>query len=69
MNLDETMASLEKIKDLATHGKIDEALEQLKKVEEDLRQLANQLEQASSSMDSLVDNQVMEKIIKPIIIL
>ncbi len=37
-------------------------LEQLKKVAEDLRDLANQLDQAKSSMDSLVDNQVMEQI-------
>ena len=62
MNLEDTMASLEKIKDLANQGKIDEALEQLKKVAEDLRELSNQLDQASSSMDSLVDNQVMEQI-------
>ncbi|MBC8287414.1 MAG: hypothetical protein H8E42_08055 [Nitrospinae bacterium] len=62
MNLEETLASLEKIKDLANQGKIDEALEQLKKVAEDLRELANQLDQSNSSMDSLVDNQVMEQI-------
>ena len=62
MNMDETMASLEKIKDLASQGKMEEALEQLKKVAEDLRELANQLDQAKSSMDSLVDNQVMEQI-------
>jgi DNA repair exonuclease SbcCD ATPase subunit len=62
MNMDETMASLEKIKDLANQGKMEEALEQLKKVAEDLRELANQLDQAKSSMDSLVDNQVMEQI-------
>lgn len=62
LNLDETMASLEKIKDLASQGKMDEALEQLEKVAEDLRQLANQLDQANSSMDSLVDNQIMEQI-------
>ena len=62
MNLEETMASLEKIKDLASQGKMDEAMEQLKKVAEDLRQLANQLDQAKSSMDSMVDNQVMEQI-------
>ncbi len=62
MNLEETMASLEKIKDLANQGKIDEALEQLKQVAEDLRELANQLDQASSSMDSLVDNKIMEQI-------
>ncbi len=62
MNLDETMASLEKIKDLAKQGKMNEALEQLKKVAEDLRELANQLDQAKSSMDSLVDNQVMKQI-------
>jgi hypothetical protein len=62
MNMDETLASLEKIKDLARQGKMDEALEQLKKVAEDLRELANQLDQAKSSMDSMVDNQVMEQI-------
>ncbi len=62
MNLEETMASLEKIKDLASQGKMDEAMELLKKVAEDLRMLANQLDQARSSMDSLVDNQIMEQI-------
>lgn len=62
MNLDETLASLEKIKDLASQGKMEEALEQLKKVAEDLRSLANQLDQANSSMDSMVDDQVMEQI-------
>lgn len=62
MNMDETLASLEKIKDLASQGKMEEALEQLKKVAEDLRELANQLDQAKSSMDSMVDNQVMEQI-------
>ncbi len=62
MNLEETLTSLEKIKDLASQGKMDEALEQLKKVAEDLRVLANQLDQAKSSMDSLVDNQIMERI-------
>ncbi len=55
-------ASLEKIKDLARQGKMDEAIELLKKVAEDLRVLANQLDQAKSSMDSLVDNQIMEQI-------
>ena len=62
MDMEETLASIEKIKDLASQGKMKEALEQLKKVAEDLRDLANQLDQAKSSMDSLVDNQVMEQI-------
>jgi hypothetical protein len=62
MNLEETLASLEKIKDLASKGKMDEALEELKKVAEELRQFANQLDQAESSMDSMVDNQMMEQI-------
>jgi len=62
MNLEETLASLEKIKDLASQGKMDEALEELKKVAEDMRKLANQLDQAQSSMDSMIDNQVMEQI-------
>jgi len=62
LNLEETLASLEKIKDLASQGRMDEALEELKKVVEDLRMLANQLDQAKSSMDSLVDNQILEQI-------
>jgi hypothetical protein len=62
LNLEEALASLEKIKDLASQGKMDEALAELKKVAEDLRMLANQLDQAKSSMDSLVDNQIMEQI-------
>ena len=62
MNMEETLASIEKVKDLASQGKMKEALDQLKKVAEDLRDLANQLDQAKSSMDSLVDNQVMEQI-------
>lgn len=62
MNMDETMASLEKIMDLANQGKMDEAMELLKKIAEDMRVLANQLDQAKSSMDSLMDNQIMEQI-------
>jgi len=62
LNLEGALASLEKIKDLASQGKMDEALAELKKVAEDLRMLANQLDQAKSSMDSLVDNQIMEQI-------
>ena len=62
MNIEKTLASLEKIKDLTNQGKMNEALEQLKKVAEDIRDLANQLDQAKSSMDSLIDNQVMEQI-------
>ena len=62
LNLEEALASLEKIKDLASQGKMDEAPAELKKVAEDLRMLANQLDQAISSMDSLVDNQILEQI-------
>jgi hypothetical protein len=62
MNIGETLASLEKIKDLANQGKMNEALEQLKKVAEDLRDLANQLDQAKLSMESLVDNEAMKQI-------
>lgn len=62
MNLEQTMASLEKVMNLADQGKIEEALEELKKVAEKLRELGNQLDQADSAMDSMVDNQTMEKI-------
>ncbi|MBT3366213.1 MAG: hypothetical protein HN472_01205 [Nitrospina sp.] len=62
MNLEETLASLEKIKNLASQGKMDEALKELKKFAEDMRKLANQLDQAQASMDSMIDNQVMEQI-------
>ena len=62
LNMEDTLASLEKIKDLASQGKMDEAMEELKKVLEDMRKFANQLDQAKSSMDSMVDNQMLEQI-------
>ena len=62
MDMEKTFAALENIKDLASQGKIDEAMQELKKVVEDLRKLANQLDQAKTSMDSLVDEQILEQI-------
>ncbi len=62
LNMDEILASLEKIKDLANQGKMDEALEELKKIIESLRTLADQLDQARSSMDSMIDYQILEQI-------
>ena len=62
LNMEDTLASLEKIKDLASQGKMDEAMEELKKVLEDMRKFANQLDQAKSSMESMVDNQMLEQI-------
>ena len=62
MNLEETFASLEKIKDLARQGKMDEAMKELKKVVEDLKTLANQLDQSKSSMEPMVDNKILEQI-------
>ena len=67
MNIEETVASLEKIKDLTNQGKMNEALEQLKKVAEDLRDLANQLDQAKSSMESLVDKLRERNLLPPMI--
>jgi hypothetical protein len=62
MDLEKTMASLEKIKQLASQGKMDEAMKELKKFAEEMRRLANQLDQARSDMDSMVDDEIMEQI-------
>ena len=62
MNLKEMMSSIEKIQELANKGKIDEAMEQLKKMAEDLRNFAEQLNQTNSSMEEMVDTQMMEQL-------
>ncbi|MBC8285126.1 MAG: hypothetical protein H8E32_15030 [Nitrospinae bacterium] len=62
MNLDEIMSSIKKIQELADKGKMDEAMEQLEKMAEDLRNFAEQLNEADSSMDEMVDTQMMEQL-------
>ncbi|MFP6638454.1 MAG: hypothetical protein VB778_07515 [Nitrospinaceae bacterium] len=62
MNMEEALASLEKIKDLINQDKMDKAIQELEKFAEEMRALANQLDQAQSAMDSMVDNEIMEKI-------
>ena len=63
MNLDEMMSSIKKIQELANKGKMDDAMKQLEKMAEDLRNFAEQLNQADSSMDEMVDTELMEKCI------
>ena len=62
MNMEEMMASIEKIQDLANQGKMDEAMEQLKQMAEELRKFAEQLNQAESSMEEMVDTEMMEQL-------
>ena len=62
MNLDEMMSSIKKVQELANKGKMDEAVKQLEKMAEDLRNFAEQLNQADSSMDEMVDTELMEKV-------
>ena len=62
MNLTEMMSSIDKIQELAKKGEIDEAMEQLKKMAEDLREFAEQLNQTNSSMEEMVDTQMMEQL-------
>ncbi len=62
MNLEKMMSSIEKIQDLANQGKMDEAMEQLKKMAEELRKFAEQLNQAESSMEEMVDTEMMEQL-------
>ncbi|PIQ97145.1 MAG: hypothetical protein COV67_05825 [Nitrospinae bacterium CG11_big_fil_rev_8_21_14_0_20_56_8] len=62
LNMEEFSAALDRISKMADEGKIDQALEELKKITEDLRTLANHLNQADQQMDNLVDTQLMEKI-------
>ena len=56
------MNSIKKIQELANKGKVDDAMKQLEKMAEDLRNFAEQLNQADSSMDEMVDTQLMEKL-------
>jgi hypothetical protein len=62
MNLEKMMASIERIQDLANQGKMGEAMEQLKKMAEELRKFAEQLDQAESSMEEMVDTEMMEQL-------
>jgi len=62
MNLDKIMSSIKKVQELANKGKMDEAMEKLEKMAEDLRAFSDQLNQADSSMDEIVDTQLMEKL-------
>ncbi len=62
LNLDQFSASLEKLMNMVKEGKFDEALEELAKVAEDLRSLANQLNQEHRQLDDMVDLELMEKL-------
>lgn len=62
MDMEEMMSSIEKIQELANQGKMDEAMEQLKKMAEELRSFAEQLNQTNSSMEEMVDTQMMEQL-------
>lgn len=62
MNLEKMMDSIKKIQELANKGKMDEAMKQLEKMAEDLRNFAEQLNQADSSMEEMVDTKIMERL-------
>ena len=62
MDLQEMMSSIEKMQELANQGKMEEAMEELKKMAEELRNFAEQLNQTNSSMEELVDSQMMEQL-------
>ena len=60
LNMDKFSASLEKMQDLVNRGKLEEALEELKKMAEDLQLLANKLNRADSESDNFIDPEIME---------
>ena len=60
LSMDSFAASLERMMDMVNRGQFEEAMEELKKVSEDLQQLANQFNQARSEMDDLLDMQIAE---------
>ncbi|MEE2987087.1 MAG: hypothetical protein VX667_04780 [Nitrospinota bacterium] len=62
MNLQNFNAALEKLKNLAAQGKFEEALEELKKLADDLKSLANQLDQQNHQLDELIDTELMEQL-------
>ena len=60
LNMEKFSASLEKMQDLVNRGKLEEALEELKKIAEDMQLLANQLNRADSEADNFIDPEIME---------
>lgn len=62
MDLEKFTASLDRIMDLVNRGKMEDALKELEKAAEDLRILANQLDQARSNLDDMIDMQTMEQL-------
>ncbi|HJO57317.1 MAG TPA: hypothetical protein QF772_03725, partial [Nitrospinaceae bacterium] len=60
LNMEKFSASLEKMQDLVNRGKLEEALEELKKMAEDMQLLANQLNRADSEADNFIDPEIME---------
>ena len=60
LSMESFAASLERMMDMVNRGQFEEAMEELKKVSEDLQQLANQFNQARSEADDLLDMQIAE---------
>lgn len=62
LSIDQFNASMEKLMDLVKQNKIDEALAELSKITEDMRTLANQLDQERQKMDDIMDMELVKKL-------
>ena len=62
LNMENFSAALDKISDLANQGKMEEAMKELEELSRDLQTMANQLDQAQSQMEEMVDEKIMKQL-------
>jgi hypothetical protein len=62
LNMGKLSDDLEKMQAMISQGKVEEALEELKKMEEDLKLLANKINRADSEKESFLDPETMKTI-------
>ena len=62
LNMESFTASLEKLANLVNQGKIEEAMEELEKLTDDLREFSEQLDNMEADQENLVDMQIMKKL-------
>jgi len=62
LNLGKLSDVLKKMQDMISRGNFEEAMEELKKMEEDLKLLANQIRQADSEKENFIDPETLKTI-------
>ena len=59
LNMEKLSASLKKMQNMISRGRFEEAMEELKQMEEDLKLLANQINRADSEMENFLGPEIM----------